>query len=192
MDATPSTSGLSSPLKRRKLISLGHLSLNKKQSMINLYKQILTDQPKIKFTAVVSKIVTTMGIAKSTVYRTIKEYRSTGTVVSPKHSGGCPGLVKTFDETSKNIIRRIVHSFFLKNEIPTLNKILNEIKKNMDLQNVSHSSLYKLMKEINFKYLKRSRKSDLIERDDIVRWRYSTSIKRYRSEGRPLYYLDEK
>ncbi|XP_056642619.1 uncharacterized protein LOC130449009 [Diorhabda sublineata] len=33
MDATPSTSGLSSPPKRRKLISLAHLSLNKKQSL---------------------------------------------------------------------------------------------------------------------------------------------------------------
>ncbi|XP_056648364.1 uncharacterized protein LOC130452887 isoform X2 [Diorhabda sublineata] len=161
MDATPSTSGLCYPPKRRKLISLGHLSLNEKQSMINLYKQILTDQPKIKLTAAVSKIVTN-GIAKSTVYRTIKEYFDifpyfgTGTVVSPKHSGGRPGLVKTFDETSKNIIRRIVHGFFFKNDIPTLNKILNEIKKNTDLQNVSRSSLYKLMKEINFRYLKRS------------------------------------
>ncbi|XP_057671356.1 protein FAM200A-like [Diorhabda carinulata] len=43
------------------------------------------------------------------------------------------------------------------------------------------------------RYLKRSHKSVLIERDDIVRWRrqYLTSIKRYRSEGRPIYYLDE-
>ncbi|XP_057671272.1 uncharacterized protein LOC130903016 [Diorhabda carinulata] len=49
------------------------------------------------------------------------------------------------------------------------------------------------MTEINFKYLKRSHKSVLIERDDIVRWRrqYLTSIKCYRSEGRPIYYLDE-
>ncbi|XP_023312011.1 uncharacterized protein LOC111692311 isoform X2 [Anoplophora glabripennis] len=93
----------------------------------------------------------------------------------------------------KNSIRRIVHSFFFKNEIPTLDKILTEIKSRQDLPQMSRSSLYKFMKQINFKYLKRSRKSVLIERDDIVRWRldYLISIKKFRSEGRPIYYLDE-
>ncbi|KAJ8914851.1 hypothetical protein NQ315_014864 [Exocentrus adspersus] len=58
---------------------------------------------------------------------------------------------------------------------------------------MSRSSLYKFMKQINFRYLKRNRKSVMIERDDIVRWRvdYLTSIKKFRSEGRPIYYLDE-
>ncbi|KAJ8913583.1 hypothetical protein NQ315_013990 [Exocentrus adspersus] len=58
---------------------------------------------------------------------------------------------------------------------------------------MSRSSLYKFMKQINFRYLKRNRKSVMIERDDIVRWRvdYLTSIKKFRSEGRPTYYLDE-
>lgn len=41
--------------------------------------------------------------------------------------------------------------------------------------------------------MKRNRKSILIERDDIVRWRqkYLRVIKECRREGRPIYYLDE-
>lgn len=43
------------------------------------------------------------------------------------------------------------------------------------------------------RYMKRDRKSVLIERDDIVRWRrkYLTTIKEYRRQNRPIYYLDE-
>ncbi|KAJ8919255.1 hypothetical protein NQ315_003838 [Exocentrus adspersus] len=43
------------------------------------------------------------------------------------------------------------------------------------------------------RYVKRNRKSILIERHDIVRWRlgYLNSIKEFRKENRPIYYLDE-
>lgn len=44
-----------------------------------------------------------------------------------------------------------------------------------------------------YRYVTRNRKSILIERDDIIRWRrrYLRTIKEYRREGRPIYYLDE-
>ncbi|XP_072400186.1 uncharacterized protein [Diabrotica undecimpunctata] len=134
-----------------------------------------------------------LGVANSTIYRTIKEYKQTGTVRCPKNIGGRPSILATYDEKVKTSIRQIVHSFFFKNEMPTLNKILSEVNNRPDLPNMCRSLLYKFLKQINFKYLKRSRTSILIERDDIVRWRrnYLTSIKRYRSEGRPIYYLDE-
>ena len=86
-----------------------------------------------------------------TIYRTIKEYRQTGTVHPPKHSGGRPSLQTLYDERVKFAVRQIVHSFFFKNELPTLDKILAEIKDHSDLPNISRSSLYKLMKMINFR-----------------------------------------
>ncbi|XP_023309819.1 uncharacterized protein LOC111692776 isoform X1 [Anoplophora glabripennis] len=198
-DAVPTTSkagaGITSPSppRKRKQLSLGHLSLAEKQAILNLYKKSLDDEPTLKTVQLVSKIAMTLGVAKSTVYRAIKQYKSTGRVSTSKHCGGRPGIVTCLDEAMKNSIRRIVHSFFFKNEIPTLDKILTEIKSRQDLPQMSRSSLYKFMKQINFKYLKRSRKSVLIERDDIVRWRldYLISIKKFRSEGRPIYYLDE-
>ncbi|KAJ8915262.1 hypothetical protein NQ315_014769 [Exocentrus adspersus] len=201
MEATPGTSKASagitllspSPPKKRKELSLGHLSLREKQAILNMYKKILDDEPTLTTVKLVSKIAITLGVAKSTVYRIIKEYKSTKTVSTSKQCGGRPGMITLFDEATKNSIRRIVHGFFFSNEIPTLDKILNEIKNHQDLPQMSRSTLYKFMKQINFRYLKRNRKSVMIERDDIVRWRvdYLTSIKKFRSEGRPIYYLDE-
>ncbi|XP_023312763.1 uncharacterized protein LOC111692866, partial [Anoplophora glabripennis] len=168
-DAVPTTSKAGaeitspSPPRKRKQLSLGHLSLAEKQAILNLYKKSLDDEPTLKTVQLVSKIAMTLGVAKSTVYRAIKQYKSTGRVSTSKHCGGRPGIVTCLDEAMKNSIRRIVHSFFFKNEIPTLDKILTEIKSRQDLPQMSRSSLYKFMKQINFKYLKRSRKSVLIE-----------------------------
>lgn len=154
---------------------------------------MLSDTPDMNFTTLVLKIASTAGVARSTVCRIIKEYRGTGMVTPSKRSGGRPRLVAEFDEATKGAIRRVIHNFFHKNELPTLDKILREIKYRPDLPQMSRSSLYKLMKHINFKFLKRNRKSVLIERDDIIRWRrrYLKDIKQYRQEGRIIYYLDE-
>ncbi|KAL4126443.1 hypothetical protein QTP88_010665 [Uroleucon formosanum] len=46
---------------------------------------------------------------------------------------------------------------------------------------------------MGFQYQKRSRNSAMIEKDDIVVWHreYLKSIKKYREEGHPIYYMDE-
>lgn len=46
---------------------------------------------------------------------------------------------------------------------------------------------------MNFKYATRTRRSCLIDRQDIVLWRkrYLMTIKQYRNEGRFIYYQDE-
>lgn len=44
-----------------------------------------------------------------------------------------------------------------------------------------------------FRYVKRGRKSMLIEREEIISWRreYLWQIRKYREENRPIFYLDE-
>lgn len=46
---------------------------------------------------------------------------------------------------------------------------------------------------MDFEYCKRSRNSALIKKDEIVVWRrrYLEDLKKYRSEDRHIYYLDE-
>ncbi|XP_033212474.1 uncharacterized protein LOC117170062 [Belonocnema kinseyi] len=46
---------------------------------------------------------------------------------------------------------------------------------------------------MNFTYVKRKRNSYLIERDDLFAWRlkYLEDIRKYRGEGRTIYFLDE-
>jgi len=87
----------------------------------------------------------------------------------------------------------IVHSFWHKREIPTLQKILVAVHQNEDLPDLLQTNLYRVLKGLNFQYTKRVRNSALIERDDIVIWRnkYLEAIRKYRQQGRPIYYLDE-
>jgi hypothetical protein len=81
----------------------------------------------------------------------------------------------------------------LRREIPTLNKIVQTINNDPDLPNIPCTSLRGILKELNFKYTKRSRNSALRERGYLVVWRqnYIEDIWRYRSEDRTIYFLGE-
>lgn len=62
-----------------------------------------------------------------------------------------------------------------------------------DLPNFSWGTMPKILKYLNFKYTTKSRESILIDRHDIILWRqrYLHKIKKYRREGRYIYYQDE-
>lgn len=90
-------------------------------------------------------------------------------------------------------VRRKVHSFFARNEIPTLEKVLVAVNEDHDLPHFSRTNLWRVLRSMNFRFLRRQRKSKLIGRKDIVAWRtsYLQKIRKYREEGRTVYYLDE-
>lgn len=49
------------------------------------------------------------------------------------------------------------------------------------------------MKKLEFRYVTRNRKSILLDREDLITWRqsYLVDIKKFREEGKQIYYLDE-
>ncbi|CAH1382915.1 unnamed protein product, partial [Tenebrio molitor] len=71
------------------------------------------------------------GTSKATIYNILKEKKTKNYVSAPKKSSGRPAI--KLDEDSKYAIRRIVHSFFFKNEPPTLDKVLTAIHADGDL-----------------------------------------------------------
>lgn len=91
------------------------------------------------------------GVVRSTVYKVICEYKRTRKLSSPKQSSGRRSLLFTMDDDIKNAVRRVVHSFFHKNEAPTLNKILAELQNHPNIPQMSRSTLYLLLKKINFR-----------------------------------------
>nr|CAH7744240.1 unnamed protein product [Callosobruchus chinensis] len=97
------------------------------------------------------------------------------------------------DDDIKMALRRTVHSFFLKNEIPTLKAIHAKIQDNNIIPPMSTDTLRKTLHGINFRYEKRSRRSILIEKPEIIAWRrkYLRSMAEYRRQGRKVYYMDE-
>lgn len=67
------------------------------------------------------------------------------------------------------------------------------IKEDPTLPNFLNTSFRRILKDLNFEYPKKSRNSALIERGDIVLWRqkYLDSIRHYRQQNHPIYYLDK-
>ena len=55
------------------------------------------------------------------------------------------------DDFDLGVIRRLIHQFYLRNESPTLDKILKELKEKMDFP-YSRSRLHKLLKKMGFSF----------------------------------------
>lgn len=113
---------------------------------------------------------------------TLSEYRNKGIVTSPNKTKIRSKVTDKIDEFNQNAIRQKVHQFWHNREIPTLNTILTVINKDDSLPNFSKMALYRILKHLNFEYVRKSRNSALIERNDIVCWsrRYLETIKHYR------------
>ncbi|XP_025208931.1 uncharacterized protein LOC112604215 [Melanaphis sacchari] len=184
---------------------LVHSSINKKRRVfesgeknmiINLYKsKIMENQHNIKFEDLMKSISKEIRIEVHSITEIVNEYlesKKIDYVKSPDRNKSCLTINKV-EVFNKIAIRNKIHEFWLKREIPKFQKVLRIIKKDPDLPMVSQSSFHQLLKELNFKCTKKNQDRALTERNDIVLWRhkYITDIRRYRNEGRTIYYLEE-
>lgn len=173
------------------------VSCQQRQMIINLFKKYDGNEAiaKKKKTDLLQNISMNTGISVRTIFRVVNSYIQERNVTSPKRNRDRyhSTLFAQMDECQLNGIRRLVHSFFFKNEIPTVDKVMLVINDDPDFPNFKRTTFWKLLKKLNFVYQKRGRNSILLDRGDIVTWRrsYLRSIKKYRHEGRPIYYLDE-
>jgi len=166
---------------------------NQKQIIINVYKDILIKEPDIMYDNLVTRVSVACGFGILTVKNTISEYKRTGKVSSPMNKKKRPTVVDKVDDFDKNTIRQKIHAFWFRREIPTLAKMLRVVNDDPDLPNITRTSFQRLLKSMDFEYTKRDRNSALTEREDLVTWRrsYISDIRRYREEGRTIYFLDE-
>lgn len=74
-----------------------------------------------------------------------------------------------------------------------MDNVLKSVNEDDDLPNFKRTTFQKLLKKLQIKYLKRSRKSALIEKREIVRWRrnYLQFFSKMREDGRKIYHTDE-
>ena len=108
------------------------------------------------------------GSSIPTVKRIIKEGR-------PRSPGKKRPNRKKFtklDSFDLSVIRRIIHSFYSRNESPTLTKLLKKLKEEINFP-YGRTHLFRLLKTLGFKYKKRGRESIPNERSDLIMWRES-------------------
>lgn len=181
---------VSPPKKRPKR---KYLSKMEKHMILNTYKSETETNANVLISDIVSKVAYTTGTSDSSVYRVIREYKTTHELHSPKKTKRRETIIDKIDDFDRNAIRKKVHEFYFRNELPTIDKVLKVVNEDDDLPNFSRSSLYRLLKHLNFKYVKRGRDSTLIDRDDIIIWRrqFLETINKMRQEGRKIYFTDE-
>ncbi|KAL4084055.1 hypothetical protein QTP88_029371 [Uroleucon formosanum] len=169
------------------------VSSSQKQMIINSYKSKLLADPKLSIRQARLIISKELGIGVTTISNTLTEYRNFKTVSSPNRKKIFKNVTDKIDDFDKEAIRRQIHQFWVNRELPNLNKILSVVNEDDTLPDFSLTSLWRLLKSMGFKFTKRGRNSALIENGEIREWRrrYIRDIRRYREEGRPIYYIDE-
>lgn len=159
----------------------------------NMYQSMRNATPSASYNDISKAIASSVGIHWASVHRIVKEKNNDGILKSPKKTKLRVKIVDKVDDFTKCAIRRIVHNFFSRNEIPTLDKILKKTSDDGTLGIFKRSTLHKILKNIGFKFNKRGRNSLLLDRDDIFFWRrnYLRAIKNARENRQKIYYLDE-
>ncbi|XP_076651823.1 uncharacterized protein LOC143358530 [Halictus rubicundus] len=186
----PGTSKLSPPKKNP---SGKFVVSSQKKIIINLYKSALAEKPEIKYKALVLLLSKQTGIGRTTIIKTLSEYKTTGAVTSPNKKRPRLNILEKTSDDDIIAIRKKVSEFWFRREIPNMKKILEAVNTDEELPSFSESSLYRLLKRMGFKFIVRKRNSALIDQPDIVCWRqqYIRKIRSLRTEGRPIYFLDE-
>lgn len=170
------------------------LKSGEKRIVLNVFNSLRKKNPTcaVKQLEVMTSELT--GISTKSIQNLRTEFRETGKVVTPgkKRKRNKP-VIDHCDEFVKTAIKLQVHDFFRNNEPPTVTKILRVVNDDPYLPNFKRATFYKIFKSIGFKFLKRNLKNCVTERDDIINWRrdYLIKIKKYREEGRKIFYLDE-
>ncbi|GBL84727.1 hypothetical protein AVEN_191168-1 [Araneus ventricosus] len=99
----------------------------------------------------------------------------------------------SIDEFDCSIIRRTVHDFYVKlKKVPSLNKLLPVLKETMNFI-WNKETLRQILHKIGFKWKRcQNKRKVLFEREDILkRTQFLRNIKIFRTEGRPMVYIDE-
>lgn len=161
--------------------------------IINMYKTKIRQQPSLKTKEVVTILSNELGVSQKIILTTIIENKRTKTINPLNKTNINTTFKKKFDDFLCDTVRRKIHEFWFKNEVPSRDTIFAAVKNDPGLQTLDRSTLNTLIRELNFEYTRRGHKFGLIERDDIVLWRtkYIEDIQKYRSQGRTIYYLGD-
>jgi len=161
--------------------------------IVNIYKDIISNTPEKKYVDIINRIRELTGLGRDTIRNTISQYKMTKTVSSPNRTRVKASLFEKIDDLDRTGLRRTINSIWLKRELPTIDRILFDVNADPSLPNFKRTSLYRVIRKLDFVFTKRTRCSVPTEREDLIVWRrnYLYDIRKDRAEGRFVYYLDE-
>lgn len=103
-----------------------------------------------------------------------------------------PKTVTNLDEFDKCVLRRTILEFYTRKEMPTLEKIKEEIQEKIDFKG-SKESLRRVVKEIGFRFKRVDGRKFLMERSDVqtARAHFLQEMRRLKKTYDSFVYLDE-
>lgn len=174
------------------------LSVQAKKVAYNVYAQVRKSDPQLSVRAACRKVSELTGVSERSVFR-IKLDVNSGTLKSPKRKRlRLPAMddraktgktrLELHDSFSLAALRRKVHQYFLRNELPTAAKLAQDVTSDSDMNmpKMSVRTMQRLLNNIGFSFRKRKRNCELLERDDIITWRrrYLRTIRQLRAQKR--------
>jgi len=105
----------------------------------------------------IAEISHVLGIGCNSVIPIISVYKKCGTVSSFNKTRNIKCLFDNIDELDRNALWQKIHSFWLKREIPTIDKILQAVNDDPALSNCKRTVLYETIKKLGFVFSKRRR-----------------------------------
>lgn len=166
----------------------------------NVYRYFSTQWGGDSSTEVLQKTVRATQVSEKTVQRIVRQGSecAPNPISSPVYRAKKLRVRDKLDNFDKECIRKEVLSFYDRGEIPTVDALLEKIREEPVNFEGGTTTLWKIMREIGFKYGKvRSGRAILMERDDIVvkRNKYLRTIEKNRkcspSIRRPEVFVDE-
>lgn len=86
---------------------------------------------------------------------------------SPKRTRAQDSPITNFDDFDMCVLRRTVHSFYERKDIPTVDSIMKEMIKNVSYKG-SKESLRKVLHKYGFHFGKVNSRKFLLERNDVI------------------------
>lgn len=119
---------------------------NEKIMIFNAYKYVQktwpTEYPMLCKTEIKEKTACILGIAKSTVYSVLKEYKDTNTLKQP-------AIPKRKDDVTKTIIKKKIQEFHLKGETVTRDKIVKALNADKLFPKLSRTTYWRIVKDLD-------------------------------------------
>lgn len=113
--------------------------------IINLYKTKIEEQPDIKYKPLIEYLSKATGIGRDTICNTIRHYKKNNQLKSPNKQKIRARINEKIDDFHKNAIRQKIHGFWLRNEIPTLKKIVQVLSDDPYLPTIPRTSLQRIL-----------------------------------------------
>lgn len=159
-------------IKRRRK----HLTPEEKIMICNVYEGLRKRDPNSSKSDTITLCSLLTKVNETSIYKCIRTTDKPEAASTKKEENrGRKKII--IDDDTRYAIRRIAHSFFFRNEIPNVKKIAAAIESDNSMPKISRHVLLRTLREMKCRYLKRNRKSLLIEKPEVVLWRRDISKK---------------